>query len=104
VGLVAAREKVRVARALRGLPLVSDAMRRGVVSYCKVRALTRAATAETEARWLAIAEAGTVSHVEKTLRMVRRVERADLGETLQRIRIACAVAILRRPLCPGRFT
>ena len=77
VGLVAAREKVRVARALRGLPLVSDAMRRGVLSYCKVRALTRAATAETEARWLAIAEAGTVSHVEKTLRLVRRVQRAE---------------------------
>jgi len=44
IGLVAAREKVRVARALEGLPRLAEAMRRGVVSYCKVRALTRVAT------------------------------------------------------------
>ena len=39
--LGAAREKVRVARALGVLPLLSDAMRRGRISYSKVRALTR---------------------------------------------------------------
>ena len=48
VSLIAAREKVRVARALRQLPKVSDAMRRGVISYCKVRALTRIACPENE--------------------------------------------------------
>src|SRR5262245_26190730 len=60
LGLVAARERVRVARALRGLPLVSDAMRRGVLSWCKVRAITRCATAESEAELLAIAEGASV--------------------------------------------
>src|SRR5690606_15916196 len=39
----AAREKVRVARALAELPQVSAAMRRGELSYAKVRALTRVA-------------------------------------------------------------
>src|SRR3970040_850895 len=36
IGEVAAREKVRVARALEALPNMSDAFRRGVVSYSKV--------------------------------------------------------------------
>jgi hypothetical protein len=76
IGLVAAREKVRVARALEGLPRLADAMRRGVLSYCKIRALTRIATAENEDYLLSIAEAGTVSHVEKTVRLYRSTERA----------------------------
>src|SRR5215510_16309290 len=56
IGLVAAREKVRVARALEGLPKISDAMRRGTLSYCKVRALTRVATVDNEGTLLAVAE------------------------------------------------
>ena len=36
----AAREKVRVARALESLPLINAAMARGALSYAKVRALT----------------------------------------------------------------
>src|SRR5688500_10327345 len=38
--LGAAREKVRVARALAELPLIDEAFRRAAVSYSKVRALT----------------------------------------------------------------
>ncbi len=38
------REKVRVARALFDLPLTSDALATGQLSYSKVRALTRVAT------------------------------------------------------------
>ena len=38
--LGAAREKVRVARALADLPLLSAAMQRGQLSYSKVRAMT----------------------------------------------------------------
>ena len=44
----AARERVRVARALAELPLISEAMKRGQLSYSKVRALTRAARPDTE--------------------------------------------------------
>ena len=50
--LGAAREKVRVARALGALPLLAQALARGELSYAKVRALTRVATPETEERLL----------------------------------------------------
>ena len=46
--LGAAREKLRVAHALVALPLLSEAMRRGEISYSKVRALTRIATPGNE--------------------------------------------------------
>jgi hypothetical protein len=49
-------------------------LRRGVLSYCKARALTRIATADNESYLLSIAEVGTVSHVEKTVRLYRRSE------------------------------
>src|SRR3954453_18314830 len=44
----AAREKVRVARALGGLPPIDRALEGGALSYAKVRALTRVATPENE--------------------------------------------------------
>ena len=59
----AAREKVRVARALADRPRLSDAMRRDTVSYSKVRTITRVATPETEERLLTFARSGTAAHV-----------------------------------------
>ena len=44
IDLGAAREMVRVARALATLPHISAALQRGELSYAKVRALTRIAT------------------------------------------------------------
>ncbi|MDD1678925.1 MAG: 13E12 repeat family protein [Methanomicrobiales archaeon] len=57
--LGAAREKVRVARALGTLPRLAQALARGELSYAKVRALTRVATPETEERLLGVGRAGT---------------------------------------------
>ena len=71
-----AREHVRVAQALAGLPKLSDAMRRGRVSYSKVRAVTRVATPETEQALLDVALAGTATHVERVVRAWRRTDRA----------------------------
>ena len=71
----AAREKVRVAKALADLPRLSDAMRRGTVSYSKVRAITRVATPETEERLLTFARSGTAAQVERLTRAWRRVDR-----------------------------
>ena len=71
----AAREKVRVARALAELPRLSAAMRRGALSYSKVRALTRVATPETEERLLDFARCATAAHVERLVRAWRRVDR-----------------------------
>src|SRR2546421_5314494 len=42
--LGAARERVRVARAVGALPRLARALARGELSYAKVRALTRVAT------------------------------------------------------------
>ena len=56
--LGAAREKVRVARALGALPQLAQALARGELSYAKIRALTRVATPETEARLLAVGRGG----------------------------------------------
>ena len=73
--LGAARERVRVARALADLPLLRAALSRGKLSYAKVRALTRVATPETEARLLGVGRAGTAAHVERIVRGWRRVDR-----------------------------
>jgi hypothetical protein len=73
--LGAARERVRVARALGSLTLMAGALSRGELSYAKVRALTRVATPETEARLLNVGRAGTASHVERIIRGWRRVDR-----------------------------
>src|SRR6188508_1047240 len=51
----AAREKVRIAHALRELPQVSREFASGRLSYSKVRALTRVATRENEDALLAYA-------------------------------------------------
>ena len=71
----AAREKVRVAHALGALPRLARALANGELSYSKVRALTRVATPETEARLLAVGRAGTAEHVERIVRGWRRVDR-----------------------------
>jgi hypothetical protein len=77
IGMGAAREKVRVARALENLPKVSAAMESGALSYSKVREITRVASAETEDALLKIAEHGTASHVEKLVRTFRRSQEAE---------------------------
>src|SRR2546422_3301308 len=75
VDLGAARERVRVARALGTLPRLVHALARGEISYSKVRAVTRVATPETEERLLAVAKAGTAAHVERIVRGWRCVDR-----------------------------
>ena len=81
----AARERVRVARALGTLPLLAAALARGELSYAKVRALTRVASPETEERLLAVGRAGTACHVERIVRGWRRVDAiAEARETTHR--------------------
>ncbi len=75
IALGAAREKVRVARALGELPKVSAAFASGQLSYSKARAITRVASAENEDQLLMIAEHGSASHIEKTVRHFSRVTR-----------------------------
>lgn len=74
-----AREKVRVARALGGLPSIDEALRRGKLSYAKVRAITRVATAENQARLLELALASTGAQLERICRSFRRVVAEQLA-------------------------
>jgi hypothetical protein len=77
IGAVAARERVRVARALVSLPKTSAAFEKGQISYSKVRAMTRLATPENESALLNIALYGTAHHVESLVRRYRRARRAE---------------------------
>ena len=85
IALGAAREKVRVAHALAVLPQISAAFRDGRVSYSKVRAMTRVATAENEDYLLMIARLGTASHTEQLVRGYRRYRRVDRAEQAARL-------------------
>ena len=80
----AAREKVRVARVLAELPQLSAEMRRGALSYSKVRALTRIATPSNEVTLLDFARCATAAHVERLVRAWRRVDRIAEAEDDQR--------------------
>lgn len=61
----AARERMRVARAIRALPLTAGALARGELSYSGVRELTRVATADTEEAWLAASQGMAANQIEK---------------------------------------
>ena len=75
LSMPAAREKVRVARALGKLPLVDAAFARGELSYSKVRAITRVATPENERTLVDFAGMSTAAHMDKICRMSARVKR-----------------------------
>lgn len=78
----AARERVRAARALGGLSRFADALERGELSYAKVRALTRVAAPQNEARLLAIGRIVTAAQAERVVRGWREGDRdADLAKS-----------------------
>lgn len=80
-----AREKVRAARALEDLPLISEAMNRGEVSFSKVRAMTRVASRQSEAELLELARSTSAAHLERVVRGWKAMSRA--GErTAERVR------------------
>ena len=73
--LGASREKVRVARSLAVLPLISESMACGELSYSKVRALTRIASPDNEEELVETAKAVTASQLERIVRGWRKVDR-----------------------------
>jgi hypothetical protein len=89
---VTAREHVRVARALRGLPRIDAAFTGGRLSYAKVRALTRIAAPDCEAALLEFAVSATAAQTERFCRAWRRVDdgapagadrRPEVGQSFQ---------------------
>ncbi|MDQ3037670.1 MAG: HNH endonuclease [Myxococcota bacterium] len=79
----AAREKIRVARALGKLAAIDEAFRAARLSYSKVRALTRVADASNEAALLDMALHATAAHLEIICRGIRRVVRDERGEIVE---------------------
>ena len=77
ISLGAARERLRVARCLADLPLTSAEMEKGRLSWSKVRALTRMATAENEAQLVEFALHHTASQVERLVQAWKSAEAAS---------------------------
>jgi hypothetical protein len=77
----AARERVRLARRLGELPLVTAAFSVGELSYSKVRAVTRVATTANEELLVDLARCMTAPQVERVVRCYRAAgEAADRAE------------------------
>jgi hypothetical protein len=81
IGTVTARTHVRVARALRSLPLVRGEFNAGRLSYAKVRALTRIADADNEDDLVTLAHASTAAQFERTVRAWRLVDDLAAADT-----------------------
>jgi hypothetical protein len=86
IGLSAAREKVRIAHALRSLPAISAAFAEGRLSYSKVRALTRVADLRHEDLLLAYALDTTAENVEERCRQLRNVMPDSVHDTRRAFR------------------
>lgn len=82
IGINAARDHARVARVLRGLPLVQEAFAAGELSYSKVRALTRVASEQTEADLVELARHATGAQLEKLCGQYGRVLRASREQAM----------------------
>ncbi|MGD8495724.1 MAG: DUF222 domain-containing protein [Gemmatimonadales bacterium] len=74
------RDLVRAGRALSELPETTASMRRGALSFCQVRALTRVATPETESDLLALAEHCSTAVLERECRAWKTHGRKDEAE------------------------
>src|SRR5580658_10804298 len=83
-----AREHVRVARALRDLPVIRGEFAAGRLSYAKVRALTRIATPVTEAGLADLAGPMTGNQLERFARAHRQVSSVDDAAAKVRRRLA----------------
>ena len=81
IDIGAARERVRTARALVGLPALREAMGRGDLSFSKVRALTRIATPDNEDDLLSVAVESSAADLE---RMIRRWRHGSDEEEIDR--------------------
>jgi hypothetical protein len=77
VDIHTAREQVRTARALAGLPLLSQAMGRGELSFSQARAVTRIATAANEADLLELECGASAAQLERMVRAWKRGSRQN---------------------------
>ncbi len=83
LGVRDTRERVRIGRALRLLPLVERAFIDGALSYSRVREVTRVATPETEHHWLGLARRLDMRALEREVARAREPY-ADAAAPAQR--------------------
>ena len=93
--LGAAREKVRVARKLADLPAIDRAMAEGTISYSKVRAMTRVATASNQDDLLTMARTATGAQLDRIGRLARQVK-SFAGQTPRDVEERQRYAVCRR--------
>lgn len=72
MGIVAARQHVRVGRALEKLPVLAEEFGAGRLSFSKVRAVTRVATPTTESALVDFAKVATAAQLELAIRGYER--------------------------------
>jgi hypothetical protein len=84
ISLKAAREKVRVARALGSLPKLDAVFARGEISYSKARAITRVATSESEQDFIEVAAHASAAQLERMTRAFQRVRDDAKGAMMVR--------------------
>ena len=80
----AAREHVRVARALTALPVTAAAFAEGRLSFSKVRAITRVADPGTEVELVELPTHTTASQLDRVVRAWRRSDDVDEGRVAER--------------------
>ena len=89
------REKVRVARALLDLPVISAAFAEGRLSYTKARSLTRVATPQSEGELVDYALRASANHVQEHCRRLRNADRArstaDANTLHRNRRLFCSI-------------
>lgn len=88
MGRATAFDKVRVAHELRRRPVLCEAFTAGRISYCALRAITRAqqTTDDVDAAMVAVAEEGTVSDVEAVVRAYRLYQAQEQAPSAQSAR------------------
>ncbi|MBP9089000.1 MAG: DUF222 domain-containing protein [Kofleriaceae bacterium] len=101
-----ARERVRVARKLAELPLVDEQLRLGAMSYSQARAITRVATAEKEALWVAYAKRMPASQLDTLCRSYQNVQAYDQAHgadarAMTAAQVAAQRTVTRRSLDNG---
>ena len=79
LSMTTAREKVRVAHALKQLPLISQAFSSGELSYAKVRAMTRVTNRDNEQQQLEFALRHTAVTVAERCRELRCGRETSIG-------------------------
>ena len=102
LSMTTAREKVRVAHALKHLPLISEAFASGELSYSKVKAMTRVASRDNEQQLLEFALRHTAVTVAERCRELRCGKETSTG-TAQRAWASRSLRI-RRDLERDRMT